>query len=61
MSSSERPNVIVIVSDTYRPDHIAANGHPDVYTPELDDWLARSVTFDQATVSSFPTIPMRTD
>ena len=61
MSSSERPNVIVIVSDTYRPDHVAANGHPDVYTPELDDWLARSVTFDQATVSSFPTIPMRTD
>ena len=31
MSRSERPNVIVIVSDTYRPDHIAANGHPDVY------------------------------
>ena len=61
MSRSERPNVIVIVSDTYRPDHIAANGHPDVVTPELDDWLARSVTFEQATVSSFPTIPMRTD
>ena len=61
MPSTERPNVIVIVSDTYRPDHIAANGHPDVVTPELDDWLGRSVTFEQATVSSFPTIPMRTD
>lgn len=61
MPSIERPNVIVIVSDTYRPDHIAANGHPDVVTPELDDWLGRSVTFEQATVSSFPTIPMRTD
>ncbi len=56
-----RPNVIVIVSDTYRPDHIAANGHPRVKTPELDAWLARTITFEHAMVSSFPTIPMRTD
>jgi len=56
-----RPNVIVIVSDTYRPDHIAANGHPFIKTPELDAFIQRSITFDRATVSSFPTIPMRTD
>lgn len=56
-----RPNVIVVVSDTYRPDHIAANGHPWIRTPALDAWLARAVTFDNAMAASFPTIPMRTD
>lgn len=59
--SNPKPNVIVIVSDTYRPDHIAANGHPYIKTPELDAWLGKTITFDRATVSSFPTIPMRTD
>jgi arylsulfatase A-like enzyme len=61
MTVSNKPNVIVIVSDTYRPDHIGANGNRDVVTPELDAWLDRSITFDKALVSSFPTIPMRTD
>ncbi|MFW6132833.1 MAG: sulfatase [Planctomycetota bacterium] len=59
--SASKPNVIVICSDTYRPDYIAANGRQELRTPELDDLLARSITFDRATVSSFPTIPMRTD
>jgi arylsulfatase A-like enzyme len=59
--SAAKPNAIVIVSDTFRPDYIAANGKQDLLTPELDHWLARSITFDKATVSSFPTIPMRTD
>jgi arylsulfatase A-like enzyme len=58
---AERPNVIVLVSDTFRPDHLGANGHPYVKTPELDSWLQRTITFPNATVSSFPTIPMRTD
>lgn len=57
----DRPHVIVIVSDTFRPDHIAANGHPYVRTPELDAWLDRCITFENAMVSSFPTIPTRTD
>lgn len=58
---ADRPNVIVVVSDTYRPDHLAVNGHPRAKTPELDAWVSRCVTFDGARVSSFPTIPMRTD
>lgn len=57
----DRPNLIVIVSDTLRPDHLGVNGHPRAKTPELDAWTARCVTFDNARVSSFPTIPMRTD
>lgn len=58
---SELPNVIVIVSDTFRPDHLAINGHPWIRTPELDAFMRRCVTFDRAAVSSFPTIPTRTD
>jgi arylsulfatase A-like enzyme len=58
---AERPNIIVITSDTFRPDHIGANGKGFAETPELDDFLAKGYTFDKATVASFPTIPMRTD
>ena len=57
----ENPNVIVIVSDTFRPDYLGVNGHPKMQTPDLDAFVKRSITFDRATVSSFPTIPMRTD
>jgi arylsulfatase A-like enzyme len=55
------PSVIVIVSDTFRPDHLAINGHPWVKTPELDALWRKCAIFDNATVSSFPTIPTRTD
>jgi len=58
---ADRPNVIVIVSDTLRPDHLGCNGHPVCRTPELDEWFSKAIVFDQARVSSFPTIPMRTD
>jgi arylsulfatase A-like enzyme len=61
MKRRNRPNVIVLQSDTYRPDFIAANGHPWVRTPGLDEWLGKTITFDNAMVASFPTIPMRTD
>lgn len=56
-----RPNVVVIVSDTFRPDHLSINGKGFARTPELDALVRRGIQFDRATVSSFPTIPMRTD
>lgn len=58
---NDPPNVVVIVSDTFRPDHLAINGHPRIKTPELDAYVHRCAIFDNATVSSFPTIPTRTD
>jgi arylsulfatase A-like enzyme len=58
---NEHPNVIILVTDTFRPDHLGINGHPYTRTPELDAWLRRCVTFDNASASSLPTIPMRTD
>jgi arylsulfatase A-like enzyme len=57
----ERLNVVVIVSDTLRYDHIGANGNDWIKTPELDAFAAKATCFDNCYVSSFPTIPTRTD
>src|SRR5207249_11458790 len=54
-------NLIVIVSDTFRYDYLGANGNRWIKTPELDAFSRRAVNFDRCTISSFPTIPTRTD
>ena len=54
-------NIIILVSDTYRYDHVAFHSGKEIKTPELDAFAASSVVFDEAHVSSFPTIPHRTD
>src|SRR5438270_476887 len=54
-------NFIVIVSDTLRYDHLGANGNTWIKTPELDAFSRQAVNFDRCTISSFPTVPTRTD
>ncbi len=54
-------NVILIVSDTFRYDHVGANGNPWIKTPELDKFAQEAVCFDRLHSASFPTIPQRTD
>ena len=54
-------NFIVIVSDTFRYDYLGANGNAWIKTPELDAFSRIAVNFDRCTISSFPTIPTRTD
>jgi arylsulfatase A-like enzyme len=54
-------NFIVIVSDTFRYDYLGANGNAWIKTPELDAFARQAVCFDRCTISSFPTIPTRTD
>jgi arylsulfatase A-like enzyme len=56
-----RPNVVMIVSDTFRRDHLGAYGHPYIRTPNLDRFAAGAVVFDQHRISSFPTMPARAD
>ena len=53
-------NLIVIVSDSYRYDNLAVGGGR-ARTPELDAFIARASLFENAYISSFPTIPNRTD
>ena len=54
-------NVIVLVSDTFRYDYLGCNGNSWIGTDELDRFAGRAVSFDRHYLSSFPTIPNRTD
>jgi len=54
-------NIILVVIDTLRYDHVAANGNDRIRTPNLDALAERSWVFERAFASSFPTIPHRTD
>src|SRR3712207_4454006 len=61
MHMSTRPNVVVIVSDTFRRDHLGAFGNTYIHTPHLDEFACSSVVFDRHVISSFPTMPARAD
>ena len=54
-------NVIWIVADTFRKDHIGAYGNPEIRTPSLDSLANRSVRFDRHYAGGFPTMPTRAD
>jgi len=54
-------NVIAIMSDTLRYDHLGCHGNPWIRTPNLDAFGKRCTVFDRAYQASFPTIPTRTD
>ena len=54
-------NVIWIVSDTFRRDHIGAYGNPWIRTPAIDSLSAGAVRFDAHYSAGFPTMPTRAD
>jgi arylsulfatase A-like enzyme len=54
-------NVIWIVSDTFRRDHLGAYGNKKIRTPSLDALASRSVRFNRHYMASFPTMPARAD
>lgn len=54
-------NVIWIVSDTLRRDHLGCYGNQVIHTPSLDALASRSVRFDRHYIASFPTMPARAD
>ena len=54
-------NVVVIVSDTLRRDHLGAYGNERIHTPHLDRFASEAVVFDGHHVGSFPTMPARAD
>jgi len=47
MPSSQRPNVLFILSDDQRPDTIAALGNPVIRTPNLDRLVHEGFAFDR--------------
>jgi len=58
---STRHNFVVIVSDTFRRDHLGAYGNPVIRTPHLDQFAQSAVLFENHLLSSFPTMPARAD
>ena len=54
-------NVIWIVADTFRQDHLGAYGKADIRTPALDALAARSTRFERHYAGGFPTMPTRAD
>jgi len=54
-------NIILLISDTFRYDNLFDRASMPVRTPCLDAFTQRAVSLEQMLVSSFPTIPHRTD
>lgn len=54
-------NVVLIISDTFRRDHLRTYGNDWIRTKHLDALAAESVVFDRAYTGSFPTVPHRHD
>ena len=54
-------NVILIVSDTFRRDHLPCYGNAEVITPNLDRFAEQALIFEDCYAASFPTVPARAD
>jgi arylsulfatase A-like enzyme len=52
-------NVVVLVSDTFRADNLAAYGSQWVETPNLNKFAQQAIVFEDAYPEGLPTIPAR--
>ena len=58
-SRTNKFNMIVIVADTWRADHLGVYGNRKIKTPNLDKLAEQSVIFKAANAEALPTIPCR--
>jgi arylsulfatase A-like enzyme len=58
-SGAHGPNVIVIVLDSLRYDHVGANGNSWIRTPNIDAFARESLRFTRAFPEAMPTVPAR--
>jgi hypothetical protein len=56
-SVGRAPNLLWIVVDTLRADHMSVYGYSRPTTPELEKWAKAGITFDQARSSAPWTLP----
>ncbi|MDE0218803.1 MAG: sulfatase [Spirochaetaceae bacterium] len=62
MAASDHPNIIVLITDTFRRDNLGSRAARPVRTPALDRFADdRATELTGLTMGSFPTIPHRTD
>jgi arylsulfatase A-like enzyme len=60
MNDASRPNVLWIVIDSLRRDHLGCYGYPRNTSPHLDRFAAECVRFDTAISPHIPTQPAHT-
>jgi len=53
-------NVVVIVTDSLRADHLGCYGNPWIKTPNLDRFSREATLFEEAYSEGLPTMPTRT-
>ena len=56
-SGSRGPNVILIVIDTLRADHLGCYGYPVATSPEVDRFAEEAVLFETAIAHAPSTLP----
>ena len=56
-ATKDAPNVLIIVMDTVRADHLSALGYPRATTPNLDQIASEGVIFENAFSTSSWTLP----
>lgn len=54
-------NIILIISDTFRQDHLEIYGNKGIHTPNLDAFAKESIVFHNYYAGSYPTLPNRGD
>ncbi|MEM7219500.1 MAG: sulfatase-like hydrolase/transferase [Pseudomonadota bacterium] len=59
MTTAKRPNVLCIITDQHRADHVGFMGNGVVRTPHLDGLAARGMVFENAWVSNPVCTPNR--
>lgn len=52
-------NLILVIIDSLRKDHVGAYGNTRIRTPNLNEFAKESVRFDRAYPESMPTLPFR--
>lgn len=57
--ASERPNILLIVSDDHRADLLSCEGHPIVHTPNIDRLAEEGIRFARAYATSGVCSPSR--
>ena len=54
-------NVMLIVNDSFRRDHLGCYGNAWIETPDLDRFAQHAAVFEQCYTASYPTVPHRWD
>jgi len=59
MTPMQKPNIVLVVSDTLRTAHLGCYGNLNIKTPNIDAFAKRATLFLRAYPESLPTIPVR--